>query len=139
MGGKRERSGVTAISKNSIQITFTYKGVLCRERIKLQPTPANLKRVALHRSAILHAIATGTFDYAVTFPDSTRRFKFSEEKGAGYALEVYLESWVEKAKAAYQIKYMGRVPENRIQRAYTKNRANLPERFKALRHKKTVR
>ena len=98
MGGKRERSGVTAISKNSIQITFTYKGVLCRERIKVQPTPANLKRVALHRSAILHAIATGTFDYAVTFPDSTRRFKFSEEKGAGYALEVYLESWVEKQK-----------------------------------------
>lgn len=44
MGGKRERSGVTAISKNSIQITFTYKGVLCREQaLNWQPTPANLK------------------------------------------------------------------------------------------------
>lgn len=50
MGGERERSGVKAISASSIQITFTYKGVLCRERIKLQPTPANLKRAAHHHA-----------------------------------------------------------------------------------------
>ncbi|WAW07588.1 DUF3596 domain-containing protein [Oxalobacter formigenes] len=84
MGGKRERSGVVAVSETSIQITFTFKGVLCRERLKLKPTAANLKRAELHRAAILHAISIGTFDYSVTFPDSPRRFKFSEEKGDGH-------------------------------------------------------
>lgn len=98
MGGKRERTGVVAVSDSSIQISFTFKGVNCRERIKLQPSPANLKRAEQHRAAILHAIAQGTFDYAVTFPDSPRRFQFAETKGAGYMLETWLETWVERQK-----------------------------------------
>ncbi len=98
MGGERERSGVKAISASSIQITFTYKGVLCRERIKLQPTPANLKRAAQHRAAILDAIERGTFDYGTTFPDSPKRFLFVEQKGEGYLLEVWIESWIARQK-----------------------------------------
>ncbi len=84
MGGKRERTGVVAASDSSIQISFTYKGINCRERLKLQPSAANLKRAEQHRAAILHAIAQGTFDYGVTFPHSKSRFKFAETKGAGY-------------------------------------------------------
>lgn len=106
MGGKRkrsgheqERSGVVAVSKTSIQISFTFRGVHCRERIKLQPTPANMKRAELHRAAILHAIAVGTFDYSVTFPNSPRRFLFSETKGDGYFLEDWLETWLDRKKA----------------------------------------
>lgn len=98
MGGKRERTGVVAASDSSIQISFTYKGINCRERLKLQPSPANLKRAEQHRAAILHAIAQGTFDYAVTFPHSKNRFKFAETKGAGYKLEVHLESWLARAE-----------------------------------------
>ncbi|WAW06038.1 site-specific integrase [Oxalobacter formigenes] len=98
MGGKRERSGVVAVSETSIQITFTFKGVLCRERLKLKPTAANLKRAELHRAAILHAISIGTFDYSVTFPDSPRRFKFSEEKGDGHFLEDWLQTWLYRQK-----------------------------------------
>lgn len=94
MGGKRERTGVVAASDSSIQISFTYKGINCRERLKLQPSPANLKRAEQHRAAILHAIAQGTFDYGVTFPHSKNRFKFAETNGAGYRLEVYLETWL---------------------------------------------
>ena len=86
MGGKRERTGVVAVSDTSIQISFTYQGIHCRERIRLQPTPANLKRAEQHRAAILHAIVTGTFDYATTFPDSPRRFKFAATKGVMHTL-----------------------------------------------------
>ncbi|WP_026259302.1 site-specific integrase [Uliginosibacterium gangwonense] len=98
MGRERKRTGVTAISSSSIQITFTYKGVLCRERIKLQPTAANLTRAEQHRGAIMDAIARGTFDYAATFPDSPKRFLFSEKKGDGYLLCVWLESWIDRQR-----------------------------------------
>ena len=80
MGRKRERSGVIAVSQTSIQITFTFKGVLCRERIKLNPTPANLKRAELHRAAILHAIQMGTFDYGVTFLIQRKSFYLAKQK-----------------------------------------------------------
>jgi integrase len=99
MGGERKRpesteKGIKAVSGTSIQITFTYRGVCCRERIRLVPTPANLERANRHRIAILDAIERGTFDYATTFPDSPRRFQFAEEKGACHLLEDWLESWL---------------------------------------------
>ena len=99
MGDERKRTGVVAVSATSIQISFTYKGINCRERLKLQPTPANLKRAEQHRAAILHAIERGSFDYAITFPDSPNRFKFAAEKGAGYPLEDWLEKWLGDQKA----------------------------------------
>ena len=86
MGDERKRTGVVAVSASSIQISFTYKGINCRERLKLQPSPANLKRAEQHRAAILHAIERGSFDYTVTFPESPNRFKFSEQLGAGFAV-----------------------------------------------------
>ena len=56
-----------------------YRGVRCRERISLKPTATNLKRAEQHKAAVEHAIANGTFDYAVTFPDSLRAAKFAPE------------------------------------------------------------
>ena len=73
----RSESGVRAISESSIEIAFSYRGVRCRERVRLKPTPANLKRAARHRAAVLDAIERNTFDYAKTFPDSARRLHFS--------------------------------------------------------------
>lgn len=99
MGDERKRTGVVAVSESSVQISFTFKGIACRERLKLQPSPANLKRAEQHRAAILHAIERGTFDYAITFPASPNRFKFAEEKGAGYPLEKWLEKWLKDQKA----------------------------------------
>lgn len=96
MGDKRQRTGVRAVSETTIQIDFTYKTIRCRERIKLQPTPANLKRAENHRAAILDAIERGTFDYATTFPDSPNRFAFAAYKGEGYKLETWLETWLER-------------------------------------------
>ncbi len=58
----RDGRGVKAASASSIEITFQYQGIRCRERIPLKPTPANLRRAEQHKAAIEHAIATGTFD-----------------------------------------------------------------------------
>lgn len=91
----RDGRGVKAASASSIQITFTYQGVECRERLKLEPTPANLKRAELHRSAVLHAIDQGTFDYAVTFPESKNRLRFASSPAALRSTKHYLEEWVE--------------------------------------------
>lgn len=99
MGDQRKRAGVRAISDTSIQIDFTYKGQRCRERIKLQPTPANLKRATQHRAAILDAIERGTFDYATTFPDSPRRLMFAAHQGEGILLEQWLETWLQRQQA----------------------------------------
>ena len=98
MGGERKRSGVRSVSDSSIEIDFYYRGERCRERIKIQPTPTNLKRAEQHRGAILDAISRGTFDYATTFPESQRRFKYMDQPAAGYALSVYLETWIERKK-----------------------------------------
>jgi integrase len=95
----RKFTGVQAISKTSVEIAFTYAGVRCRERIKLKPTPANLKRAERHRAAILDAIERGTFDYAITFPDSPRAAQFSEHRGASITFKDYLDQWLKSSKA----------------------------------------
>ena len=94
----KQYDGVRAASESTIEIDFYYAGKRCRERIKLEPTAANLKRAANHRAAILDAIERGTFDYAVTFPRSKNAEKFARRKSTGTTQE-YLEKWVDgKAK-----------------------------------------
>lgn len=95
----RSGTGVKEASATSYELSFTYRGVFCRERIKLQPSPANLKRVTNHLGAIKSAIEAGTFDYAVTFPESNNRFKFIEKPGEGIRLEDYMEKWLERERA----------------------------------------
>lgn len=68
--------GVRATSANSIQIDFRYKGVRCRERLSLAPTPANLKYAKRLKVTIDHEIAVNTFDYAKHFPESKRAASF---------------------------------------------------------------
>lgn len=94
----RDGRGVKAASKNSIEITFQYKGRRCRERIPLKPTPANLKRAEQHRGAILHAIATGVFDYAATFPNSQHASKYAESPAQLLSVEKYLDNWLDTRK-----------------------------------------
>ena len=65
-------SGVRAASATSIEITFEYHGVRCREKLKLPPNVANLKHAARLKSAIEHEIAIGVFDYGRHFPSSKR-------------------------------------------------------------------
>jgi integrase len=91
-------NGVRPASKTTIEIDFYYHGVRCKERLKLKPTPANLKRAERHRAAVLDAIERGTFDYAVTFPGSPRAALFSHEPGAAILLRVYLDRWLKEIR-----------------------------------------
>lgn len=94
----RDGRGVKAASESSIEISFMYRGVRCRERIPLKPSPANLKRAEQHRAAILHAITAGTFDYGTTFPNSARATQFARQPGDVKTTESYLETWLENQK-----------------------------------------
>ncbi|NHR06671.1 DUF3596 domain-containing protein [Chromobacterium haemolyticum] len=96
MGTEREYDGVRAASASTIEIDFYYAGERCRERIKLQPTPANMKRAAQHRAAVLIAIEQGTFDYATTFPNSKRASTLARATSGKMLASDYLVIWLEK-------------------------------------------
>ena len=89
----RDGRGVRAVSESSIEITFMYRGVRCRERIALKPTATNLKRAEQHKAAVEHAIANGTFNYGVTFPGSPRAAKFAPE-ASQETLAGFLTRWL---------------------------------------------
>lgn len=94
----RDGRGVKGASESTIEISFMYQGVRCRERIALQPTAANLKRAEQHRAAILVAIEQGTFDYATTFPKSKRARQFAVQPGDVETFGTYLEGWLASKK-----------------------------------------
>tara|TARA_R100000951_G_C2628685_1_gene176908 strand:- start:265 stop:1428 length:1164 start_codon:yes stop_codon:yes gene_type:complete len=89
MGNKR--TGVLKGSSNSIVITFTYQGVLCRPRVRGKPTEANLAKAKRFRESILFSIEQGTFDYASTFPNCKQRHKF--ELGGSTKFKPFLNRW----------------------------------------------
>jgi integrase len=93
--------GVRAASESSIEIDFYYNGVRCKERRKLKPTPANLRRASIHRGAVLSAIEAGTFDYASTYPTSKKHHKFRTIE-QNLLLGDYLSLWFSKNRAAYK-------------------------------------
>lgn len=92
----RDGSGVKKASESSIQISFTYRGVECRERVRLKPTPANLKRAEQWRATVLLSIEQGTFVYSQSFPNSPNAAKFAEYKGEVQTAGDYLEAWLKR-------------------------------------------
>ncbi len=64
--------GVELIGKNNktIRIVFMYKGMRCRETMKLEPSKANIKYCANLRAEILNKIARNEFNYGDYFPES---------------------------------------------------------------------
>jgi integrase len=92
MGRQTVYKNVRAVTKSSIEIRFAYPDPKTeqRERLKLEPTPANLKRAFAHLVLINDAIADGSFDYAKTFPNSKRAPLYTNT-GLVYP---YLKSWL---------------------------------------------
>ncbi|MBF0453925.1 MAG: DUF3596 domain-containing protein [Magnetococcales bacterium] len=93
MGGRANKSGVT-VRGDSIQIDFRYRGVRCRETLKLTATKANMKYAENFRRIILHEIATGSFDYAAHFPDSKRAAMFGFARGGNETVEVAMKGYM---------------------------------------------
>lgn len=69
MNGVEVRKGKRG---GSIRLRFFYRGVECRETLKLEPTRANLLYAERLRGEVLNAIARGTFNYPDFFPESGR-------------------------------------------------------------------
>lgn len=63
-------------NSESIRIKFMYKGMECKETLKLAHTKANINYAVRLRGEILNAIEKGTFKYADYFPDSPTAAKF---------------------------------------------------------------
>lgn len=96
--GPSDYEGVRAASGSSIEIDFYHpEHGRCRERIKMQPTAANMRRAAQHRAAILDAINAGTFDYAVTFPQS-KRGRQAAKREKPLTMRECLEVWLKRAR-----------------------------------------
>lgn len=105
MGGARKQRGVIVRrykTTSAIQIEFTYRGSRCRESLKIEATPSNLKYAANLRGEILNSIERGTFRYADYFPDSPRAKLFGHA-GRRRTVEEALTSYIagiEEAAAA---------------------------------------
>ncbi|GLQ29668.1 Arm DNA-binding domain-containing protein [Litoribrevibacter albus] len=82
----------------SILIDFTYKGVRCRETLKLKPTKENLAFASRKRDAILYEIALDKFDYLEHFPESPKARLFSDKLAAHQTIEVALKGWLKRAE-----------------------------------------
>ena len=67
------------VKTESIRLKFMYRGMECRESLKLPHTKANINYAVRLRGEILNAIERGTFKYADYFPDS----KAARRYGAG--------------------------------------------------------
>lgn len=91
MGGKRRSSdapktpaGVEirrwSLGKTTLRISFYYRGVQCRETLKLEVTPSNIKYAERLRCEILNTIERGTFSYADYFPQSNLARRFGHVK-----------------------------------------------------------
>jgi len=57
-------------NKQSISLSFQYRGMQCRETLKLEPTKANLKYAERLKSEIDRKITLGTFNYVDYFKHS---------------------------------------------------------------------
>ncbi|MFY7105117.1 site-specific integrase [Enterobacter sp.] len=85
---RKHRNGET------INITFTYKGVKCREPLSnLDVTPKNIKYAERTLGEIYNKIERGTFVYAEYFPRSNRLRIFGNA-AAGKTVKMYLDEYL---------------------------------------------
>ena len=102
--------GVRAVGKQSIQLDFRYRGVRCREWLRLEPSRANLKFAANLKARIEHEITTGTFDYAKHFPESPRAQAFDSrppeaKRSLADHMTAYLDSIVHDVQPETLVDY----------------------------------
>ena len=62
---------------NLLFMDFYYRGIRCREQTALPDTAENRNRVQVLMNRISKEIKQGFFDYAATFPNSTKAARFA--------------------------------------------------------------
>lgn len=96
MVGAARRGGVREATQSSIEIDFYYRGARCRERLKLPPTPRNLRFAENLLGQIKVEIEKGSFDYAEHFPNSPRARRLTRQPGGLSSIAAALEAWYEE-------------------------------------------
>ena len=86
--------GVRGVTPVSILVDFYYRGVRCKERLKLPPTSANKKFAANLKAQILVDVARGTFDYGKYFPDSKKARLLARTPGAAVTVKEAMRQWL---------------------------------------------
>ena len=79
----------------SFQITFTYKGVLSREKVPFIPNKQGLKSAGFFLGQIKNEIAHDTFDYAKHFPKSNKVKLFTTTPNDAKVVE-YMDLYIER-------------------------------------------
>ena len=83
--------------KQVIQIQFQYKGVTCKEILRLDPTNANLKYAENLKGEIENKIIKNCFNYSDYFPRSKRARLFGHTISSATVVE-NLKSWLQERK-----------------------------------------
>ena len=108
MGGDRQASSTTElpagveIHYGKLRIVFRYRGVRCRECLKLVPSKSNIKFAADLRIEILNAIGRGTFNYVKYFPDSKYAKRFGYKPPSNITVGEMLETYLKHAEKTLQ-------------------------------------
>jgi integrase len=90
------------IRGQSIQLDFYFRGMRCRETLKLEPNKRNIAHAKGLLATILHEIAMGTFNYSKHFPDSPRALAFDGRKLARATVQEALEAYMASKKPLLQ-------------------------------------
>ena len=93
----RASDGRSLISVEGFEswVDFYLEGKRERTRIKLEPTPFNLKRAANHRASILQSIENGSFDPLVTLPKSSLAKRMPRLRSE-ITVGEYLQGWLDR-------------------------------------------
>lgn len=94
--------GIT-IRGNSVQLSFTFQGVRCRETIPMPPTKTALKELGLKLQAIKHEIRVGTFDYLKHFPYSKKAKELRKSRPDRYTIDEGLKDWLQRVQSRCQL------------------------------------
>ena len=79
----------------SFQLTFTYKSILCREKVPFIPNKQGLKSAGFFLGQIKNEIAHDTFDYAKHFPKSNKVKLFTTTPNDAKVVE-YMDLYIER-------------------------------------------
>lgn len=83
-----------SIKPNSVQISFIYNGVRCRESIRVKnPTKSQLKEIQRKRDVILYEIDMGKFDYMSHFPNSKQGARLTGQEKLHLTIKDIVDNW----------------------------------------------
>ena len=86
-----------SVGKHSIRMEFLFNGRRCRETVRVDPSPENIKRVKQKRDRVQMKIDFGEFDYAEEFPESKVAFELSNNKAALLTVSEMCEQWFKQS------------------------------------------